>query len=180
MKGHGADMKAFAIGSMLALMTLSAAAQQTYEMHCRGGAGLSVKSSPGQYSAGGTRTMHLTLKFNGGRTREKVGSDGTRLNVGHCSWVDRDLRSGEPTEIHFDLLEYNPDRHLYPASLNDDALTEAAPDAYLMPRYMWSSDHFWSFWVYNTNKGYLQSARSRPFKPALQRKGMDVLRKPGY
>ena len=168
-------IKCLVVGSMVAVMAVGSPAQQTYEMRCRGGAGLSVKSSPGDYTPKG-RTAHLTLKFSGGPTRQKIGPDGTRLNVGQCSWVDRDLRRGEPTEIRLDMLEFNPDRQIYPSSVLDDTLAEIAPDAYLLPRYLWSTDHFWSFWVYNTGKGYLQATRSGAFKPPLQRKGIDVLR----
>lgn len=169
-------MKLLIIAWMLAAMGASTPAQQTYEIRCRGGAGLSVKSTAGDYAPKG-RTMHMTLKFAGGPMRQKIGPDGTRLNVGQCSWVDRDLRRGEPSEIHFEMLESNPDRQLYPSSVTDDTLTEIAPDAYLLPRYLWSTDHFWSFWAYNTNRGYLQATRTSVFKPALQRKGIDIIHK---
>jgi hypothetical protein len=128
----------------------------------------------------------MTLKFAGGPQRTKIGPDGTRLNPGQCSWVDRDLRAGEPTEIRFDLLKNSFERQKYAGNargLNSkiaadiyDHATEQYPDAESLPGYLASSDHYWSFRVYNTGKGYMQATSSHVFKPAVKRAGPDVLR----
>jgi hypothetical protein len=169
-------MKAITIGFILAATAVGAAAQQLYEIRCRGG-GLTISSTKGDYLPSGQR-MHVTVKFKGGPTRQKIGTDGTRLNPGQCSWVDRDLRAGEPTEIRVDMLEANPDRRFFPPGTDDFTLAEGAPDTYTMPRYLAYSDHFWRFWVYNTGKGYLQGDyyRNAAYKPPLQRKGIDVIK----
>jgi hypothetical protein len=128
----------------------------------------------------------MTLKFAGGPQRTKIGPDGTRLNPGQCSWVDRDLRAGEPTEIRFDLLKNSFERQKYAntaagvdpkwAAERYVYATEHYPDAVSLPGYLASSDHYWSFRVYNTGKGYMQATSSHVFKPAVKRAGPDVLR----
>ena len=164
-------MRIIAMGFILAAAAVGASAQQYYEIRCRGG-GLTISSSQGEYLPSGQR-MHVTVKFKAGPTRQRIGPDGTRLNVGQCSWVDRDLRTGEPTEIRVDMFEHNPDRRLYPG-VSDDALAELVPDVYAMTRYLASADHFWRFFVYNTGKGYLQGDfyKNAAYRPPLQQKGV--------
>jgi hypothetical protein len=168
-------MKTLIIGTILAAVAVSAAAQQTYEMRCRGGSGLSLTTPPSfRIDASGKGTVLMTLKFVGGPQRAKIGSDGTRLNPGQCSWVDRDLRPGEPTVIKFDLLYISFDGQN--ARNGSDQATEEYPDSKSLPGYLASPNHYWSFRVYNTGKGYMRATSSKVFKPALKRAGPDVLR----
>lgn len=177
-----------AVVVMSIALTANVAAQQTYEMRCRGGRFLSLTtpSVPWGIDATGKGMVVMTLKFAGGPQQSKIGSDGTRLNPGQCSWVDRDLRAGEPTEIRFDLLKNSFDRQKYavcfcqPGSKDSinrvNYATELYPDAESLPGYLVSPNHYWSFRVYNTGKGYLQATSSHAFKPAARRAGPDVLR----
>jgi len=174
---------------LLTASWMDVAAQQTYEMRCRGGRFLSLTTphtNPWAIDATGKTVVVMTLKFAGGAQQAKIGSDGTRLNPGQCSWVDRDLRAGEPTEIRFDLLKNSFERQKYavcfcqPGSKDSinriNYATELYPDAESLPGYLASSDHYWSFRVYNTGKGYLQGTSSHAFKPAVRRAGPDILR----
>src|SRR4030095_6653429 len=142
--------------------------------------------APFGIDATGKGMVEMTLRFVGGPQRAKIGADGTRLNSGHCSWVDRDLRVGEPTEIRFALLKNSFERQMYArnglglsAKLRSDIYnqaTEQYPDAESLPGYLASPNHHWSFRVYNTGKGYLQATSSRVYKPALKQTGPDVLK----
>jgi hypothetical protein len=89
------------------------------------------------------------------------------LTPGQCSWVDRGFRPGEPTQIRLEIVSFAQQQQALHGSPVDRTPTAAEryPDAQNVPQYLSSSDHYWSFWVYNTSNGYLQSTSHRFFKP---------------
>jgi hypothetical protein len=54
-------------------------------------------------------------------------------------------------------------RHGSPVDRSPTA-AERYPDAQNLPQYLSNSDHYWTFWVYNTGQRYLQSTSHRVFK----------------
>jgi len=137
--------------------------QQSYELRCRGG-GLKFNSTPGRSLPTGEQMMNMTVNFVAG-TQGASGA-GTSLNPGQCSWVDRGLRKGEPTQIRLEIVSFAQQaeaRHGSPVDRSSTA-AERYPDAQNVPSYLTSSDHYWSFWVYGAN-GYLQATSQKYFKP---------------
>lgn len=140
----------------------SAFMQQSYELRCRGG-GLKFNSSPGGTSSSGEQMMNMTVDFAAGAQ----GAGKATLKPGQCSWVDRGLRSGESTQIRLEIVYFAQQaqaRHGSPVDHSPTA-AERYPDAQNVPQYLASSDHYWSFFVYNTNSGYLQATSQKYFKP---------------
>jgi hypothetical protein len=138
--------------------------QQSYELRCRGGA-LKFSSSPGSTSSSGEQMMNMTVNFAAGT--QGAGARTPILTPGQCSWVDRGFRPGEPTEIRLEMVYFAQQQQALHGSPVDRTPTAAEryPDAQNVPQYLSSSDHYWSFWVYNTSNGYLQSTTHRYFKP---------------
>ena len=138
--------------------------QQSYELRCRGGA-LKFSSSPGSTSSSGEQMMNMTVNFAAGT--QGAGARTPILTPGQCSWVDRGFRPGEPTEIRLEMVYFAQQQQALHGSPVDRTPTAAEryPDAQNVPQYLSSSDHYWSFWVYNTSNGYLQSTSHRFFKP---------------
>lgn len=138
--------------------------QQTYELRCRGG-GLKFNSTPGGTSSSGEQMMNMTVDFTAGT--QAAGGRAENLKPGQCSWVDRGLRNGEPTQIHLEIIYFAQQQQVRHGSPVDRSPTAAEnyPDAQNVPQYLTSGDHYWSFWVYNTGNGYLQSTRQKYFKP---------------
>ena len=138
--------------------------QQSYELRCRGGA-LKFSSSPGSTSSSGEQMMNMTVNFAAGT--QGAGARTPILTPGQCSWVDRGFRPGEPTEIRLEIVYFAQQQQALHGSPVDRTPTAAEryPDAQNVPQYLSSSDHYWSFWVYNTNNGYLQSTSHRYFNP---------------
>ena len=138
--------------------------QQSYELRCRGGA-LKFSSSPGSTSSSGEQMMNMTVNFAAGT--QGAGARTPILTPGQCSWVDRGFRPGEPTEIRLEMVYFAQQQQALHGSPVDRTPTAAEryPDAQNVPQYLSSSDHYWSFWVYNTGNGYLQSTTHRYFKP---------------
>jgi len=138
--------------------------QQSYELRCRGGA-LKFRSSPGSTSSSGEQMMNMTVNFAAGT--QGAGARTPILTPGQCSWVDRGFRPGEPTEIRLEMVYFAQQQQALHGSPVDRTPTAAEryPDAQNVPQYLSSSDHYWSFWVYNTSNGYLQSTTHRYFKP---------------
>ena len=138
--------------------------QQSYELRCRGG-GLKFNSTAGSTSSSGDQMMNMTVDFNAGT--QASGGRGENLKPGQCSWVDRGLRNGEPTQIRLEIVYFAQQQQARHGSPVDRSPTAAEnyPDAQNVPQYLNSADHYWSFWVYNTGNGYLQATRQKYFKP---------------
>jgi hypothetical protein len=109
--------------------------------------------------------MNVTIDFAAGT--QGAGARIPILNPGQCSWVDRGFRTGEPTQIRLELVYFAQQQQSLHGSPVDRTPTAAEryPDAQNVPQYLSSSDHYWSFRVYNTSNGYLQSTTQRYFKP---------------
>ena len=138
--------------------------QQAYELRCRGG-GLRFSSTPGRSLPTGEQMMNVTVGFNAGT--QAAGGRAENLKPGQCSWVDRGFRMGEPTQIHVEIVYFAQQQQKLKGSPVDSSPTAAEryPDAQNVPQYLSDSNHYWSFSVYNTNKGYLQATGQRSFKP---------------
>ena len=139
--------------------------QQSYELRCRGGGSMKFNSTPGSTSSNGEQMMNMTIDFAPGT--QAAGTGKPNLNPGQCSWIDRGFRPGEPPQIRLEIVSFGQQaeaRHGSPVDRSPTA-AERYPDAQNVPQYLSSSDHYWSFWVYNTSNGYLQSTTHRYFKP---------------
>ena len=140
--------------------------QQSYELRCRGG-GLKFNSTPGRTASSGEQMMNVTVDFAAGT--QGAGSRKPNLNPGQCSWIDRGFRQGEPAQIRLEMVSFAQQqqaRHGSPVDRSSTA-AERYPDAQNVPQYLSSSDHYWTFWVYNTNNGYLQATGNKYFKPLI-------------
>lgn len=138
--------------------------QQAYELRCRGG-GLKFNSTPGRSLPTGEQMMNVTVGFIAGT--QAAGGRAENLNPGQCSWVDRGFRQGEPSQIHAEIVYFAQQQQARHGSPVDRSPTAAEnyPDAQNLPQYLSDANHYWSFWVYNTNNGYLQATGQRNFKP---------------
>jgi len=138
--------------------------QQSYELRCRGGGSMKFNSTPGSTSSSGEQMMNVTIDFAVGT--QGAGTGKPNLNPGQCSWIDRGLRPGEPPQIHLEIVSFGQlaeTRHGSPVDRSPTA-AERYPDAQNVPQYLSSSDHYWTFWVYNSGQRYLQSTSQRVFK----------------
>lgn len=138
--------------------------QQSYELRCRGG-GLKFNSTPGSTSSSGDQMMNMTVDFTAGT--QAAGGRAENLKPGQCSWVDRGFRNGEPSQIRLEIVYFAQQQQMRHGSPVDrsPAAAESYPDAQNLPQYLSNADRYWSFWVYNTANGYLQSTRHKYFKP---------------
>lgn len=139
------------------------AMQQSYELRCRGG-GLKFNSTPGVTSSSGEQMMNVTVDFAAGT--QGAGTRKPNLNPGQCSWIDRGFRQGEPAQIRLQMVSFAQQQQALHGSPVDRSPTAAEryPDAQNVPQYLASSDHYWTFWVYNTNNGYMQATGNKHFK----------------
>ena len=137
--------------------------QQSYELRCRGG-GLKFNSTPGRTASSGEQMMNMTIDFAAGT--QGASARTPILTPGQCSWVDRGFRPGEPTQIRLEIVSFAQQQQALHGSPVDRTPTAAEryPDAQNVPQYLSSSDHYWTFWVYNTGQRYLQSTSQHVFK----------------
>lgn len=140
--------------------------QQSYELRCRGG-GLKFNSTVGRTSSSGEQMMNVTIDFAPGT--QGAGTRKPNLNPGQCSWIDRGFRQGEPPQIRLEMVSFAQQaqaRHGSPVDRSPTA-AERYPDAQNVPQYLSNSDRYWTFWVYNTNNGYLQATGNKYFKQLI-------------
>lgn len=138
--------------------------QQAYELRCRGG-GLRINSTPGRSLPTGEQMTNMTVDFVAGT--QATGGRAENLKPGQCSWVDRGFRQGEPSRVRLEIVYFAQQKQTLHGSPVDRSPTAAEryPDAQNVPQYLSSANRYWSFWVYNTNNGYLQATGQRYFKP---------------
>jgi hypothetical protein len=84
----------------------------------------------------GSDTLHLNFL----PSSRASGADGRGLDAGTCAWIDRLFRDGEPGQIYFTSTAD------VAGHLND-------------------STRYWSFWVYNTYRGYFEAKRNEAWVP---------------
>ena len=84
----------------------------------------------------GSDTLHLNFL----PSSRAAGADGRGLDAGTCAWIDRLFRDGEPGQIFFTSTAD------VAGHLND-------------------STRYWSFWVYNTSRGYFEATRNEAWVP---------------
>jgi hypothetical protein len=133
-----------------------------YEIRCRGGEGvfrLRQRSGGLQTEATGqVWVAQMSLDFRA--SPRAAGADAAGLEPGTCSWIDRPLNELEPRSIRFEA----PAIH-----------TTSVPHA-ILPEPGRSPDDndlrdpvkYWSFFVFNTNQGFLQATSYRRWNSATR------------
>lgn len=117
----------------LSLVSAAATQQpQSYQLRCRGArTEKDMQISIEKGRIKGFNKLIVGFKF-GTRPAPKG------LDPGQCSWIDRAMRQGEPLRLEENIPENS----------------QSAAD-YLRKPY-----NYWTFYVYNTGKGYLQVTKS--------------------
>jgi hypothetical protein len=137
----------------------------TFEMRCRGGEALVFDKTQGTQLSTGETMMNMSMNFIAGT--QPVSRDGKNLQPGQCSWLDRGLRSGEPTRLKLEIVSFAQlarQRHGTPVDTSPTA-AERFPDAQNLPIYLRDPNHFWSFIIYNTNEGFFLATSHKYWRP---------------
>lgn len=96
------------------------------------------------------------------------GADGSGLAPGTCSWIDRPLNQAEPREVWF-TAPYLP-----VASTENPAQAETSPSQSNIPLYLYDERRYWSFFVYNTNRGFFRATSYRAWRSPKSRNLRDA------
>ncbi|MBV9773039.1 MAG: hypothetical protein JO040_03780 [Gemmatimonadetes bacterium] len=133
---------------LLSLVPAAANSQQSYELRCRGNYGSDFNFHP----AGLTLTEEV-VAFRA--SPKAAGADGSGLAPGTCSWIDRPLNQAEPREIWFNAPAVPF------ADSGDPTRAETAPSKSNIALYLYDESRYWSFFVYNTNRGHFKATSYR-------------------
>jgi len=146
------------------------------EIRCRGyakvGGGqfvfLTINSRP---SSTGETIITYELAYT--PSLKAAGSGGEGLRPGECAWADRVIGTNGPFRIKFDITDNAQLKEVLHGSAVDRSPTAAEryPDAHNMPEYLKVENHYWSFFIPNTNQnsGYFEASGSKYWKPSLIR-----------
>jgi hypothetical protein len=94
-----------------------------------------------------------------------------------CTWIGtgdqgpyQPLSPEEPREIRFETLENAQLRQQLHGTPLDTSPTAAErfPDAQSIPAYMKDRNHYWSFFVVNTNQGFFRAANHKYWKLGME------------
>ncbi len=152
------------------LIVMEALPQQpTYQMLCRGGPGSFFKNIGSSRASSGETIVTYELVFT--PSPQAAGSNGQGIEPLQCSWIDRPVNNREPYAIRFDTPSNAQLKQKLHGSAVDTSPTAAEryPDALTIPEYMKDKNRYWSFFVYNTGKGYLLATYSKHFKPRIRK-----------
>jgi hypothetical protein len=124
-------------GDSVASVGAMAMQSQSYQLRCRGArTEREMQFSIEKSHIKGFNKLVVGFQF-GARPAPKG------LNPGQCSWIDRAMRQGEPLRLEENIPENS----------------QSAAD-YLRKPY-----NYWTFYVYNTGKGYFQVTKSHFGQP---------------
>lgn len=141
------------------------------EIRCRGynfvGGGSFVFSTTGSRNSVTGETI-LTLEMAFTPALKAAGPDGSGLRIGECAFANRAVTDHEPYRVRFDTVADGQTRQRQHGSAIDTSPTAAErfPDAQNIPLYLKDPNHYWSFFVKNTGRGYFESSQNRFWKPS--------------
>ena len=166
------------------------------ELRCRGGstssaggAWLVFETVGSRISSSGETTLTISLRFMGtavwaDREYAPGPGGGTLISEQHwefggatCTWMGsgdrgpyRPLSPEEPREIRFETssnAQLRQQLHGTPLDTSPTA-AERFADAQSIPAYMRDPNHYWSFFVVNTNQGFFQATEHKYWKPGME------------
>lgn len=125
------------VDSMASVSAMAMQQPQSYQLRCRG----ARTERDMQFSIEKGRIKGFNKLIVGFKFGTRPAPRG--LDPGQCSWIDRAMRQGEPLRLEENIPEHS----------------QSAAD-YLRKPY-----NYWTFYVYNTSKGYFQVTRSHSGQP---------------
>jgi hypothetical protein len=87
-----------------------------------------------------------------------AGTDARGLTPGTCAWIDRPLNDAEPRVIRFETVA------LVTGPQPNDL--RPLPGSFADHEHLRDATRYWSFFVFNTNQGFLQATRHGPWNPS--------------
>ena len=151
---------AIASASLVGAVAVAAQAPDVYELRCRGGGNGAFEFrniSSTRLATAVDNTVGISLAFT--PSPSASGTDGQGLPPGTCAWIDRVMNDGEPAVVQFKTSAYGQLKQ--PTLDTSSTAAERYPDPPSMGAYLADPNHYWSFYVYNTNRGYLEATRHR-------------------
>lgn len=139
------------------------------ELRCRGGEN-AFQLNGGTEVWGRDRKPHYIYRLDFREGSGPARGDGSGLEEGTCSWIDRALWAAEPRQVFFDGVPVLRD-----IGARQGELTKGTT---ALSQYFDDQGHFWSFFVYDTGDGTFQATRLKVLLDA-RKVGVDErLRRP--
>jgi len=135
------------------------------ELRCRGAYHMQIKVGEGRRSPNGEQMMNMIVIFD--PVYKATDDRATNLRPGQCAFYNWTMQGAIPAELHQEIIAYGQQRQRLNGSTVDESPTAAErfPDAQNVPEYLKDSDHYWSFFVKNTGRGYFDAYYGKFWKP---------------
>lgn len=147
--------------------TTPAAEEPEYrELRCRGSYATRIKVGEWYPSSTGEPMMKMVVNFD--LVDKPTDRWGTNLRPGACAYADRPGTILGVSELHQVIVAFGQLKQKLNGSAVDTSPTAAErfPDAQNVPEYLKDSDHYWSFFVKNTGRGYFEASHGSFWKPS--------------
>ena len=147
---------------------------QVYELRCRGGKDLTFPAQGSRVHSSGAVIVTLELEF--APSLQAAGVNSGALQPGECALAERPFyrdevgQIREPFKVRLETPVNAQLKQTQSGSEVDKSPTAAErfPDAITIARYMTNPNHFWSFRVINTGKGYFETQSHQHWKKMLE------------
>jgi hypothetical protein len=144
------------------------------ELRCRGSYSMNIKVAEGRSAPPGKQLMNMVVVFE--PVSQPTDEWASNLKPGQCAFFNSTPTGAIPSEIHQEIVPYGQLKQRLNGSAVDESPTAAErfPDAQNVPAYLKDSDHYWSFFVRNTGRGYFEASSGRHWKPQRQMSPSDI------
>jgi hypothetical protein len=156
---------------------IQAISSDVYELRCRGGKDLTFPAT-GTYKTHSSGAVIVSLELSFSPGLQTAGANSQLLSPGECALVTRPFyrdevgQIREPLSVKFETPVNAQLKQTQSGSAVDKSPTAAErfPDAITIAEYLTNPNHFWSFQVVNTGKGYFEAKSHQHWKKMLQDK----------
>jgi hypothetical protein len=136
------------------------------ELRCRGRYGMSIRVGDWYPSSAGEPMKQMIVIFN--LIDKPTNNWGLHLRPGDCAYVDTPGKVLGVSELHQVIVAFGQLKQKLNGSYVDTSPTAAErfPDAQNVPQYLQDSNHYWSFFVKYSGRGYFEVSYGKFWKPA--------------
>ena len=146
------------------------------ELRCRGRYGMSIKVGDWYPSSAGEPMKQMIINFS--LIDKPTNNWGHHLRPGDCAYVDTPGKVLGVSELQQVIVAFGQLKQKLSGSNVDTSPTAAErfPDAQNVPQYLQDSNHYWSFFVKYTGRGYFEVSYGKFWKPAPPLRESDKVR----
>ena len=144
------------------------------ELRCRGSFGMPIKVGDWHPSSAGEPMKQMIVNFS--LLDKPTNNWSDNLRAGQCAYVDTPGKVLGISELRQVIVAFGQLKQQLNGSNVDTSPTAAErfPDAQNVPQYLEDKNHYWSFFVKYSGRGYFEASHGKFWKPAPLRESEKI------